>query len=336
MTKTRLLDQDMIESLLDHQSVNRIVDQTFAQFGRKQVKNPTKVTLDLGNNSDWPDYEGYINAMPAYIGGDIDTAGLKWVGGFDGQRKAAGYPYINGLIILVDPQMGTFEVVMDGQLITNWRTGAQTAVALKYLSFQPGQKLNLALFGTGMQASMQVQAISEWYEIDQLNLWHYHEQGVDEFIEAHQPYVTQPIQFTPDVSEACQADIIITATKSPDPLIQFEDVKENATIIPIGSGQELGLSLIHHADHLIVDHIDQALHRGALCEAANRGIIDHNDIDATIGQLSAGRTHLNDLDQGITICIPIGIGALDIAIAAELLQKAEENEIGSFFEFNPY
>ncbi len=55
------------------------------------VINPTKVTLDLGENAPYPPYDGFFNAMPAYIGYQ-DVAGIKWVGGILGERKKAGLP----------------------------------------------------------------------------------------------------------------------------------------------------------------------------------------------------------------------------------------------------
>ncbi|KAA9218457.1 MULTISPECIES: ornithine cyclodeaminase family protein [Aerococcus] len=335
MTETRLLDQETIKKMLTMDKVNEIVEKTFQEVGERRVKNPTKVTLDLGNNSDWPEYEGYMNAMPAYIGG-LDVAGLKWVGGFDGKRKEAGYPYINGLILLIDPQLGTFKAVMDGTLITNLRTGAQTAVAIKYLGFEKGADLNLALFGTGMQASMQLHAIADWFNIKHVNLWHYHDKGVKEFIAEHEDLVDGDIDYVTDVKEACDADIVITATKSQEALLDYQDVSGDTVIIPIGSGHEIGNHLINYSDHIVVDHIGQALHRGALADAATKSIIDEDDIDATIGQLASGRLTLPGLRKGTTICVPIGIGALDIAIAGQLAKEAEAENIGSTFSFNPY
>ena len=112
--------------------VVEIVDKTFKGFGEGTVINPTKVNLDLGETASYPPYQGFMNAMPAYVGW-LDTAGIKWAGGFLGERKKLGFPYITSMILLIDPKIGHFRAVMDGALITNLRTGAQTATALKYI-----------------------------------------------------------------------------------------------------------------------------------------------------------------------------------------------------------
>lgn len=146
--KTLLLSESDILEVLTMRDVIECCDKTFQGFGQGTTINPTKVTLDLGENAPFPAYEGFMNAMPAYIGWQ-DTAGMKWVGGFLGERRKRGLPYIVGMILLIDPRMGVFKAVLDGSLITNWRTGAQTAIALKYLKQQ--KSLKIGLYGAGMQ-----------------------------------------------------------------------------------------------------------------------------------------------------------------------------------------
>ena len=58
--------------------------------------------------------------------------------------------------------------MLDGALITNMRTGAQTAVALKYLlGLKDGERrpIHLGIYGAGMQGHMQTRAISTLFDI---------------------------------------------------------------------------------------------------------------------------------------------------------------------------
>lgn len=70
-----------------------------------QVNMPAKITLDTGEGNDWPPYGGSYNAMPAYIGEDVDISGIKWVWGFNDNYKK-GIPYIGGVIILNEARTG--------------------------------------------------------------------------------------------------------------------------------------------------------------------------------------------------------------------------------------
>jgi len=335
MAKTKLIGMDRIQSLTNMDEINQIVDKTFREFGRRRIKNPTKVTLDLGNNSDWPDYEGYMNAMPAYIEW-LDVAGIKWVGGFDGKRKEANYPYITGMILMIDPQMGTFETILDGTFITNMRTGAQTAVILKNLGFEREQDITVGLYGTGMQAKTSLMALSEWYNIQEVKLSNHRYESVPPFIDEIEHLIDGSINYKEDPAEASDADVVITATKAEEPIIHSEWIKPDTVLIPLGSSHEIDNQTIADADYVIVDHAGQAAHRGALADAFSKDIIDQNDIDSTIGSLASGRTQLGDLSGKTVIAVPIGMGAHDVAIAGVIAKRAQEQDIDEEFEFQPY
>lgn len=327
---------ETVSDLIEMKEINEIVEQTFASFGRRQIKNPTKVNLDLGDNTEWPPYEGYMNAMPAYLG-DKDVAGLKWVGGFNGERAEAGAPYINGLIIMLDPHTGNFKAVLDGTYITNLRTGAQPAVAIKNMGYEAGSEITLGLFGTGAQAKTSLAAINEWFNIKEVKLWNHSEGSVPQFLEEMESKIDSPITFNPDAAYASDADVIVTATSAKEPIISQENVSQGTLIVPLGSSTEIDTKLISNTDHIVVDHVGQAMHRGALSYAAHIGIIDENDIDATIGGLASGRYNIPfSVDKEINICVPVGIGAHDIAVASEVVKRAEEKNLGEIFEFNPF
>ena len=96
---TVLLSQEDIKQVIRMKDVVEIVDKTFKGFGEGTTVNPTKVNLDLGETAPYPPYQGFMNAMPAYVGW-LDSAGIKWAGGFLGERKKLGFPYITSLILL--------------------------------------------------------------------------------------------------------------------------------------------------------------------------------------------------------------------------------------------
>src|SRR5690554_5179719 len=104
---TLLLNETAVKDLLHMKDYIEIVDKVYKGLDNGTITNPPKLTLDLGETGGYPFYDGFVNAMPAYIGWQ-DMGGLKWVGGFTGERKEANLPFITGLIILIDPHLGTF------------------------------------------------------------------------------------------------------------------------------------------------------------------------------------------------------------------------------------
>jgi ornithine cyclodeaminase/alanine dehydrogenase len=328
--QTTLLRQSDIEQVLTMKDVVETVDRTFKDFGEGKTINPPKVGLDLGETADFPPYEGFMNAMPAYVGW-LDSAGIKWAGGLLGQRKKRGLPYITSLILLMDPRIGNFRAVMDGALITNWRTGAQTAVALKYL--HKDKSIRLGLYGAGMQGHTQTMAISEYFEIEEIWVYDIYRQSAEAFTENMKNYVRGNINIADTPEDAARGDAIICVTQSKEKFVKNSWVKPGSILFPMGSYQECDNEFILGANRIIVDHIDQCLHRGALKELADAEKIGAKDIYATIGEIAAGKKSGDFSKDERILCIPIGTGAMDVAIATIVLDRAIEKKLGSTFEF---
>jgi ornithine cyclodeaminase/alanine dehydrogenase len=117
--------RDVERVSLPMRSIIGAVEQMFRLKGRGRVEMPPKPGIH-------PRPDAFIHAMPAYIPA-MRAAGIKWVSGYP-QNQKRGLPYINGLLILNDPDTGMPLCVMDCTWITAQRTGAATAVAAKYLA----------------------------------------------------------------------------------------------------------------------------------------------------------------------------------------------------------
>jgi ornithine cyclodeaminase/alanine dehydrogenase-like protein (mu-crystallin family) len=76
--------------------------------------------------------DNIIHTMPAYIPA-INSGGFKWVSGYPENHKL-GLPYINGLIILNDPETDLPIAVMDCVWITAMRTAAAKEFVAKAIT----------------------------------------------------------------------------------------------------------------------------------------------------------------------------------------------------------
>lgn len=327
-----LLTYNQVKDLIDMQDVVESVEKTFAGFGENKVINPTKVTLNLGESGGWPPYEGFFNAMPAYIGYQ-DNAGIKWVGGLLGHRKEAALPFICGMILLADPKLSIFRAVMDGKYITNLRTGAQTAVSLKYL-FKNRRNIRIGLFGAGMQGHTQTLAISKVFNIEELRVYDIYRPAAEKFAENMKDVVKGRIVVCDKVEDAVDADALVTVTQAHEPFLTADMLKPGTVIFPMGSYREVTDGLILSCDDIIVDHLGQAFHRGALSALAAEGKISEHDISATIGDLVTGKKEIKDIENKKVLCLPIGMGCLDVAAAYVVYERAKERHIGFDFDFS--
>jgi alanine dehydrogenase len=326
---TLLLSQKEIQDLISMKDVVEIVEKTFRGMGEGTVVNPTKVGLDLGETAAWPPYKGFMNAMPAYVGW-LDSAGIKWAGGFLG-NAALGLPYISSLILLIDPKNGQFRAVTDGALITNLRTGAQSAVALKYLHVS--KTLRLGLFGAGAQGRTQTRAMAEFFDIELLTVYDVRREAAERFAAEMRPLVKGRIVIADAPAQAAQADAVVCVTQSKEKFVKQAWLKPGTVLFPMGSYQECEDAVLLGADRIIVDHIGQCLHRGALRELSEAGKLTERSIYATIGEVVAGKKPGRASDTQNIVCIPIGTGAMDIAVATVAYQRALEKGRGGRYPF---
>ena len=328
---TLLLSQADIEAVLTMKDVVEICDKTFVGFGLGTTVCPTKVGLDLGETAAYPPYGGFMNAMPAYVGW-VDSAGIKWAGGFLGERRRRGLPYVTAMILLIDPKIGTFSAVMDGALITNWRTGAQAAVGLKYLKKK--KALKLGLYGAGMQGRTTTMAISTLFDIAEIKVYDLYREAGLKFAAEMAGFVKGKITVVDAPETAAEGvDAIITVTQSKDKFLKNAWVAPGTVVFAMGSYQECDDEFILAADKIVVDHVGQCLHRGVLKELSAAGRITEASVYATIGEIAAGKKSAETSESERILCVPIGTGAMDIAVAAVVSRRARERGLGGHFKF---
>lgn len=326
---TVLLGQEDIRQVITMKDVVEIVEQTFKGMGEGTVVNPTKVGLDLGESAAWPPYKGFMNAMPAYVGW-LDSAGIKWVGGFLDNQKI-GLPYISSMILLIDPQTGQFRAAMDGALITSLRTGAQSAVPLKY--FHPRKSLRLGLYGAGAQGRTQTRAIAELFQIETLTVYDIRREAAEAFATEMRAAVPGTIVVASAPEEAAAADAVVTVTTARDKFFRETWFRPGTLLVAMGSYQECEDACIVKADKIVVDHIGQCLHRGALKEMNEAGKITEKQIYATIGEVVAGKKPARSSATERVLCVPMGTGAMDIAVATVAYRRAVAKGLGRTFAF---
>ncbi len=326
---TLLLSRQDIEQVVTMRDVVEIVEETFRGMGEGTVVNPAKAALDLGEAAPWPPYQGFMNAMPAYVGW-LDSAGLKWVGGFR-ENVAIGLPLITALTILIDPKNGRFLAVMDGALITNLRTGAQAAVPLRKL--HTGHRIRIGLYGAGAQGRAATRAIAEVFHIETLRVYDVRREAAEQFARELQSVVQGEICVVESPERVSDSDAIVCVTTSRDKFLKDAWIKPGATVLALGSYQECEDAFIVNADKILVDHMEQCLHRGALRDVYAAGKMSERDVYATIGQVVAGKKPGRASPAERILCVPLGTGAMDIAVATVAYRRALERGLGQPFAF---
>lgn len=324
---SKLYSKRDVQQNLEYDAALEIVEKTYVETAHDRVLNPAKLTMHLGDDGEWPDMNAFAIDMPAYVGW-LDVAGVKWaVATWDADTNVP----ISSQILLFDLDRGEFTAVLEGMHITGVRTALQSVVGLKHI--YPSDPTTIGLFGAGFQAGFQVAAIDALVDVDRIKLFDTEESAARDLVSTLGPQTSAELVVADSPKAASRSDVLITVTDSKTPVLAERWLDGSEFIIALGSYQELTDETIGNADHLVVDHPEQCLQRGALSDAARRGEVTRSDLDTTVGEILVGEYEREISDVDRTIFVPIGLGSLDISIAEsfhrEQLQRGDVRE----FEF---
>ena len=109
------------------------VERVYTLTQQGDVISPGKCVMRWGKTVEDENTLGRINAMPGYIGGEYDMAGIKWIGSGP-MNFTKGLPRASVTVILNDPDTKLPLCFADGTAVSTMRTGASGGVAIKYLA----------------------------------------------------------------------------------------------------------------------------------------------------------------------------------------------------------
>jgi len=120
-----------------------LIAQTTALLGTSETVQPLKPYLrfrEPGNR---------IIAMPAFVGGETEMSGIKWIASFPGNTKL-GLPRAYGSIVLNDPTTGAPVAFLCGGLLNELRTAAVSAAMLSaYFQLGRRERYRIGIIGWG-------------------------------------------------------------------------------------------------------------------------------------------------------------------------------------------
>ena len=312
---TALGAADMKQALADVEEALKLV-----HLGEAIV--PEKIAMGFGKTVDEESVKGRINAMPGYLGGRFNIAGIKWVGSNPGNLKK-GLPRASATIVLNDPDTKMPICFINGADISAVRTGASSGVAAKYLSKENAE--TILLVGAGYQNMMQLEAIYcarpslKYFYVVDIN-----QEVAASFCKTMGEKLGITITPLTSYSQCDRVpDITVNATSAPVPVMDIAAAHPGNMHVCVG-----GLDhpeLYQKADKIVCDSWNQVLHRPVcyMAQDALSGKFDDSKIYATeVGELIAGHKPGRENDQEFTYYKPVGMGVLDLSIAVRLYRRA--------------
>ena len=327
--KLLVLNQSEIEQLLPmHECITVMTDALMA-LAKGYVHLPLRMVVRP------PEAAGVMALMPAHIAGENAALGVKVINVFNG-NPAKGKDSHQGAVLYFDAETGEPLAMMNASAITAIRTAAVSGVATRLLAREDAS--DLAILGSGVQARSHLAAMTCIRSIKRVRVASRNFEHAQKFAAEMQPHFTFPIKAMETIESAVrEADLIVTATSSPEPITEREWVAPGAHLSVVGASQpqsrEIDTATMAAAS-LFVDRRESTLNEsGDYLIAAREGAIGPEHIRAEIGEVligaKAGRTRPDE----ITLFKSLGLAVEDVAAAAYVYRQAQKSNIGTWVAF---
>lgn len=313
-----VLSDTEVEELLDPAGCVAAMTHAFLALARHEVHQPLRSMIRP------PGEESLIGLMPVHRAGERPLYGLKTVCVVP-SNAARGLDPHQGTVSLFDGETGQTIAVMNAAPITAIRTAACSAVATEALARKDARVL--AVVGTGHQAHAHLDVLPALRAYERVLVGGRSAEKAAETASAHGAEATASIE-----DAVREADVVVTATSSEEPVLRREWLKPGAHVNAMGAcfphTRELDSETIAGAA-LFVDRRESAeAESGDYLIALAESAIAESHIRAELGEVLAGSAPGRVSDDELTVFDSLGLAVEDLFAAEYLLRRAEETGRG--------
>lgn len=235
-------------------------------------------------------------------------------------------------LLVFSGESGELAGILHGKTLSLWKTGATAAVAVRHLARADASRA--ALIGTGYYAKAQLRCLAADRSLTEVRCYSRDADNVARFVEWARATLRGPrILAAASAEEAvCGADIVVTITTSPHPVVQGAWLGEGTHVNAMGQhapqARELDTGAIVNA-RVVVDAREQALQeKGELLIPIRERAIDASHIVGELGDVVAGRVQGRTRRDEITVFCSGGTAMEYMGLCELLVARAREAGLG--------
>lgn len=292
------------------------VAEGFRMMAMGAVVMPDILRLDIPER-------GEVDVKTAYVKG-VESFAVKISSGFFG-NTALGLPSLSGMMVLLSAETGvTKAVLLDNGYLTDIRTAAAGGVAARTLSRSDSHIA--AIYGAGLQARLQLEALTLVRPITEVRLWaRRSEQGKETAAWCERTYGI-PVRPCDDPREAARgADILVTTTPATTPVLMRDWIEPGQHITAMGSDaefkNELDPWIITEASLYAADSLRQTARLGELHHALKAGLTVEPSRSTELGAILNGSHAGRRAPEDVTVADLTGTGVQDTVIATMVCER---------------
>lgn len=269
-------------------------------------------------------------ALPAALWGERPAIGLKVINRSSANARN-GVRSANGLTLLFDQWSARPVAIMDAARISALRTAAFSAVTVAALA-RPGFD-TVAVLGLGEIGLTHLELLGQrWPDATFLAY------DLDPARGATAETMAPKVRRATDAEEAVRAaDVVVTATNVTEGYIPRGWLRDGALVAHVSLDDLLPDAALE-ADLLLVDdwqlvsgdtrRLLGRLHQAGRLAGPGAERADVHRVDATVGDVLAGRHPGRGTPDDVVVSNPFGMGLLDVAVASAVYDVAQDRDLG--------
>jgi thiomorpholine-carboxylate dehydrogenase len=265
-----LSEQD-VRAVLTYEALIPAIRQALIDYSGGQVVQPARTILRAGNADGFKN--GWFAVMPVIAG---DVMGVKTVTFYPGNAELGLHTHM-AVIELLSRATGEPLAVMDGRVITEMRTAAVSAVACDALT--SNDVSSLGILGSGVQARSHIQALRIVRPaLNDIRIWSRTPANAEKL-------AAESGGRAVGIKEAAVADVVLTATASPNPVLTGRWLAPHALVLAVGA---TGASLRELDDEAMQSSFVVAESRSCAERESGDVILSGVKVQAEIGEILSG------------------------------------------------
>jgi alanine dehydrogenase len=317
----RVLTDADVSRVLSLSDLLPVVERAFVKQGRGEVERPPRPHFPVGDGA----AEGTALVMPAAIHG-ASTFTTK-VATVHESNANAGLPTVRAQVHVTDAATGEALATMDGNRLTNARTGCIGGLAARELA--PEGPVRLGVIGAGTQARWQTRAVAAAAGLERVRVYSpTPDSRAGCAADLRAEGVDAAAVDTPEEAVA-DASVVVTATTATDPVFPGRALAPGTLVVAVGAYTEamceLDETTVERAARVFADVPAEVAETGDL-----QGRLTADELVA-LSEVFEGRAGRESADE-VLVVDSVGSAVLDAAAAEHVLDRATAEGVGAVVE----
>lgn len=293
-----------------HRDVLSVIEATYRLHGEGSTVNPPSYFLRFPDRP-----SSRIIALPASVGGDVRTDGIKWISSFP-ENIDAGIPRASAVLILNSHETGYPIACLESSIISAARTASSAALAADRLSVAAGRPrpTRIGFVGGGLIARyIHGYLAGTGWRFDELGVYDLAPQHATSFagyLESVEP--GGKVTVHDSAAELIRsADLIVFATVAGSPHVDDPGLFDHNPLVLHVSLRDLSPEVIL-ASFNVLDDVEHCLKANTSPHLTEQQAGHREFVHGTLYDVLTGRLDV-PADQPVVFS-PFGLGTLDIAL----------------------